>query len=179
MRACVVRERSGGPDVAGLDRNLVSDTYLVCLRLASLQLLGLASSARPRPPARIISLTSGDAGYALVAQVAPNGLWGSAINTTPQRGRHWGQPTSSNTGVIEGIGLLRTGNSYGSGTNYDKYAYVIVGLRRCAARGEAAREVARLHVRVPMSQPASTPALALQHGAGANGWLLRNSEQGL
>ena len=79
------------------------------------------------------TLTSGDVGYQIVAQVAPNGIWSasvdsalSAVVTAPA-----GTTSSANP-----IAVYRLGSSYAGGSNYDKYGYVIV------SRGDAATAAA-------------------------------------
>ena len=111
---------------------------------------------------------SGDYGWSIVAQVAPNGLWGSSANSAPSA--LVAGPAPSGSGVIEGIGLLRTGNKYGSGSNYDRYAYVIVG------RGDAAT-AARLPGKALVYMSGTDVPKGFDTGvpyntALANGWLV-------
>ena len=115
-------------------------------------------------------VTSADVGFALVAQVAPNGLWGSSANSAPSA--LVAGPAPSGSGVIEGIGLLRTGNKYGSGSNYDRYAYVIVG------RGDAAT-AAKLPGKALVYMSGTDVPKGFDTGvpyntALANGWLVRD-----
>jgi len=119
---------------------------------------------------------SGDVGYAMVAQVAPNGLWGSSANTAPSA-VVVGTTASLSTGVIEGIGLLRTGNSYGSGSNYNRYAYVIVGPGDAAAAAKLPGKALVYKAGVDVNQGFNTGVD--YNTALANGWLLRDSNGNL
>ena len=118
---------------------------------------------------------SGDVGYALVAQVAPNGLWGSSANTAPSA--LVAGTASLSTGVIEGIGLLRTGNAYGSGSNYDRYAYVIVGRSDAAAAAKLPGKA--LVYMSGMDVPKGFSTGVDYNTALANGWLVRDSSGNL
>src|SRR5262249_44549242 len=70
------------------------------------------------------ALTTGDAGHTVVAQVAPDGDWSSAVDTTPSgvvQSPSSGPPT---TGLIPGIGTLLWGSTFPSATHLDRYSFV-------------------------------------------------------
>ena len=93
-----------------------------------------ARRARPRPSSSSYLVGSGDFGYTIVAQVAPNGLWGSSATSLP-------------TAVV-------TGTS--SGTPVNTVRPVISGLLRwgsgCRSRTGRGRRRLELHLRVASLQ---------------------------
>jgi hypothetical protein len=116
---------------------------------------------------------SGDVGYAIVAQVAPNGLWGSSVSSAPSALVAGTAVASTSTGVIEGIGLLRFGNSYGSGSNYNRYAYVLVGRMDAAAAAKLPGKALVYMSGVDVNASYNTGVD--YQTASANGWLLRDA----
>jgi hypothetical protein len=120
-------------------------------------------------------LTSGDVGYQIVAQVVANGDWAGSVDTARSAivAAAPGGTAPPATGTVPGTALYRLGGTFGSGTNYNKYAYVIVGRSDATAAAQLPGKALVYMSGVDISTGFSTGvdyATAL-----ANGWLLKDS----
>jgi hypothetical protein len=118
-------------------------------------------------------LGSGDVGFAIVAQVAPDGNWAASANSAQSSVVAAAAAPPPPSGTVAGIGLFRLGGSYGSGTNYDKYSYALVG------RADAAR-AALLPGKALVYMSGSDINTGFSTGvdyntALASGWLLKDA----
>jgi hypothetical protein len=118
-------------------------------------------------------VTSGDVGYRMVAPVAPNGNWSLSVNSTPSATVAGTASAPAGNGTVPGTTLYRLGPSYGIGTNYNKYSY-IVSARQDAAKAAAYPGKALVYMAgVDISTSFSTGVdytTALN-----NGWLLKDA----
>ena len=131
----------GGSEPAGLERNLVAGAVEPPLRLASVQLGG--GELPPEPDVELeleLSADLGDVGFTIVAQVAPNGLWGSSVNSAPSSvvvgsAPASGPPVNSVRPVISGTAQVGQWLSVSNGTwspPPTSYAYA---WHRCNSAG--------------------------------------------
>jgi Hypothetical glycosyl hydrolase family 15 len=80
---------------------------------------------------------------------------------------------SASSGPIAGIGVLRNGDTYTSGSGYDRYSYVIVGIKDASAAG-ALPTKSLVYMSGPSVQTSWLTGVSYDD-ALANGWLLKNS----
>ncbi len=114
---------------------------------------------------------TGDVGYSMVAQVAPNGVWGSSATSLPST--VVGGTAASSTGTVPGTGLYRLGPSWGTGTNYNRFAYSFSGRDHAVQSAQLAGTALVYMAGVDISTQFSTGVDYTT--AFNNGWLLKDA----
>ena len=90
-------------------------------------------------------LGSGDVGFAIVAQVAPNGLWSSSTNSAPSALVTAATAAVPSTGIAGGTGLYRLGSVVGDWVELQPVCVFVLGSGRRREIGSACWEGAGLY----------------------------------